>query len=317
MIIECDKCHARFKIADSKVKPQGVRVRCKRCQNIFVVRRPEEEAKETVEDLGIEELVREETREGPESTEGPLQGGEEDLVWPGTEAEAGVSEEEKGSSEEEFHFPSHPSEEAGARETEGVGGKEEAQWTEEESKKEREEPVEEREGISSWSMPSPRKRVALVGLLILLLVVLGLVTAARMGMLNRWLPGPTGEEVKEAPSVNRELLGQLKGYYVLNGKEGVIFVVEGTVTNPKDVEFSLRRVRVTILDKNGRPFQERLILLGKVIPREELSRLSRAEIEERLRRGTRTLGPRSSLPFMTVFYRVPTDLSEFVVEVEE
>ncbi len=39
MIIQCDRCNTRFRIADEKVTDRGVRVRCTRCENTFVVRR--------------------------------------------------------------------------------------------------------------------------------------------------------------------------------------------------------------------------------------------------------------------------------------
>ncbi len=37
MIIQCDKCQTKFKLDDSKVTPQGVKVKCKKCANIFMV----------------------------------------------------------------------------------------------------------------------------------------------------------------------------------------------------------------------------------------------------------------------------------------
>ncbi|MDF1563699.1 MAG: zinc-ribbon domain-containing protein, partial [Deltaproteobacteria bacterium] len=43
MIIQCDKCKARFKLADDKISPKGVRVRCTKCEHTFVVRRAIEE----------------------------------------------------------------------------------------------------------------------------------------------------------------------------------------------------------------------------------------------------------------------------------
>jgi predicted Zn finger-like uncharacterized protein len=44
MIVQCNACQAKFKIADEKVTPKGVKVRCTRCKNMFVVRKPEAEA---------------------------------------------------------------------------------------------------------------------------------------------------------------------------------------------------------------------------------------------------------------------------------
>ncbi len=43
MIVQCDACNAKFKLDDSKVKPTGVKVRCTKCQNVFVVTPPPEE----------------------------------------------------------------------------------------------------------------------------------------------------------------------------------------------------------------------------------------------------------------------------------
>jgi len=37
MIIQCGKCKTRFKLADEKMKPQGVKVRCTHCDEVFAV----------------------------------------------------------------------------------------------------------------------------------------------------------------------------------------------------------------------------------------------------------------------------------------
>ncbi|MBT0662811.1 zinc-ribbon domain-containing protein [Geobacter pelophilus] len=39
MIIQCELCSTRFKLDDTKVKDEGVRVRCSKCRHIFVVRK--------------------------------------------------------------------------------------------------------------------------------------------------------------------------------------------------------------------------------------------------------------------------------------
>ena len=46
MIVQCDQCNAKFRLDDSKVKEGGVKVRCSKCKNIFIVRSetPAEEA---------------------------------------------------------------------------------------------------------------------------------------------------------------------------------------------------------------------------------------------------------------------------------
>ncbi len=38
MIIQCEQCATRFKVADDKVSAQGIRVRCSKCQHVFTAR---------------------------------------------------------------------------------------------------------------------------------------------------------------------------------------------------------------------------------------------------------------------------------------
>jgi predicted Zn finger-like uncharacterized protein len=39
MIIQCDQCNTKFRLDDSKVPDKGVKVRCAKCKNIFMVRK--------------------------------------------------------------------------------------------------------------------------------------------------------------------------------------------------------------------------------------------------------------------------------------
>jgi predicted Zn finger-like uncharacterized protein len=43
MVIQCTQCDTRFKIADEKLKPGGIKVRCSKCRHIFTVMPPEPE----------------------------------------------------------------------------------------------------------------------------------------------------------------------------------------------------------------------------------------------------------------------------------
>ncbi|MCX7769658.1 MAG: zinc-ribbon domain-containing protein [Proteobacteria bacterium] len=46
MIIQCDECKAKFKLDDSKLKPEGVKVKCKKCSHVFFVYPEREPVKE-------------------------------------------------------------------------------------------------------------------------------------------------------------------------------------------------------------------------------------------------------------------------------
>jgi len=37
VVIECSNCHARFKLADDKIKESGTKVRCTKCREVFTV----------------------------------------------------------------------------------------------------------------------------------------------------------------------------------------------------------------------------------------------------------------------------------------
>jgi len=40
MIVNCEKCDTKFKLDDSKVTEKGIKVRCSKCQAVFLVKRP-------------------------------------------------------------------------------------------------------------------------------------------------------------------------------------------------------------------------------------------------------------------------------------
>lgn len=43
MIVKCENCQAKFKLADDKIGPKGAKLKCKKCGNVFVVRPPSKE----------------------------------------------------------------------------------------------------------------------------------------------------------------------------------------------------------------------------------------------------------------------------------
>ena len=47
MIVQCDACSTKFRLDDSKVTAKGVKVRCTKCQNVFVVMPPSPPQEET------------------------------------------------------------------------------------------------------------------------------------------------------------------------------------------------------------------------------------------------------------------------------
>lgn len=52
MIVQCQACQTRFRLADEKIKPGGTKVRCSKCKEIFTVAPPEPEPAEETVDFG-------------------------------------------------------------------------------------------------------------------------------------------------------------------------------------------------------------------------------------------------------------------------
>lgn len=52
MIVQCEACQTRFRLADEKVKPGGIRVRCSKCKEVFTVTPPKPEPVEEAVDFG-------------------------------------------------------------------------------------------------------------------------------------------------------------------------------------------------------------------------------------------------------------------------
>lgn len=47
MVIQCSECQTRFKLADDKMKPGGIKVRCAKCKHVFSVSSPQPEVETT------------------------------------------------------------------------------------------------------------------------------------------------------------------------------------------------------------------------------------------------------------------------------
>ena len=118
MIITCEECQARFRLADEKLKPGGTKVRCSKCQHVFTVMPPEPAPAEESVDFGafnMEPVAEEETapaapapppEPAPAAPPEPAPvaaGGEMDLDFSGLEQSLGPG---GGDSEfaEEFSF---------------------------------------------------------------------------------------------------------------------------------------------------------------------------------------------------------------------
>lgn len=120
MIIQCEECQTRFRLADDKIKPDGTKVRCSKCRHVFTVMPPEpepepEQSPEPV-DFGAFNMEKVTEEEPPASTEEPAAARpspepatesdtpSDELDFTGLEQEMEAREDASGELAEDFSF---------------------------------------------------------------------------------------------------------------------------------------------------------------------------------------------------------------------
>lgn len=115
MIIQCEQCQTRFRLADEKLKPTGTKVRCSKCKYVFTVMPPEPEPPEE-EAVDFDAMNMEAVGEPPPSEPAGPRG--EETSARDTAAETGTDQTE---SDPDFSEPQNeqtaPASSAGAGET--------------------------------------------------------------------------------------------------------------------------------------------------------------------------------------------------------
>ena len=82
MIVQCQACQTRFRLANEKIKPGGTKVRCSKCKEIFTVTLPEPEPAEESVDFGsfnMEPVAEETPDETTASAGNPEEGSSEPM----------------------------------------------------------------------------------------------------------------------------------------------------------------------------------------------------------------------------------------------
>ncbi len=91
----CDSCGAQYMIADEKVGKAGVKVRCKKCSHVIVVKRPIEEDDEQATVVMSNPLAGMETAEAPAFTDDSADleiGAAFDSIFEGEEPAGGATD---------------------------------------------------------------------------------------------------------------------------------------------------------------------------------------------------------------------------------
>jgi len=344
MIIECEKCHAKFNLDENLLKETGSKVRCSRCKHVFTAFPPERELQieeapaeelEETEELAAEEIFKQEDLLSDlEKTF--AQEVEEEVEISKEEEEVEISEEKEEieaiSFDELSQLDSGPIKRAEAERLDTHEAMDRAAKVEQEitaqKEVEREEEVEEQE---EPARPRPiirktgRSRLWITILLIVLIIIGA--GAALMVFKPGFLPEsfplfkrPLSKDQAFDMGNKRLSFKDLNGSFVNSKKAGKLFVVKGLVTNMYPDKRSFIRIRSNILDSKGKAVKSKIVYAGNPISDKELLSLSMEEVDNWLRdkfgknKMNTNIPPNSSIPLMIVFGNLPQDLSEFEVE---
>ncbi len=306
MIVTCASCLTKFRLDDSKISEKGAKVRCSKCYHVFYVTLPPE-SKEAVTE-SFESFAKYHT----ELIE-PDQKGVKIPSQPKGEKNERMSEEEQKSL-----FSEMGSIEKGKREIS------------------KETPGEER-GEATLSRPKrmvgkERRGPSLVFVILVILVLF------LFGFFYLWTESGTSGSTSSLLEYPLQKVTSLWQKIVGSEKEGLIFrdlsgyeekieevplfVIEGKVNNQSKVAKKHIKVRVAIFDEKKVKMGEKETVCGRMVSREELSKLPvtffKGEMTIRPKTDKEMITPPGKTsPFMVVFKNLSTPPKEFQVEILE
>jgi predicted Zn finger-like uncharacterized protein len=339
MIVECKKCHAKFRLDDKLLKQTGSKVRCSICNHTFMVFLPKV-AKEVSEGQEVgprEEAPEEELASGFDKT--LVAESIEEVGKAPSKATSEFDQTLVGTGPDEDEIEPVSFEDISQIDSGIIRGKEpdiekamkRATKVEDEIiDKEEREKGEKVTKAEEPVLPKPkikkrRKPRLLFIVLILLFLLIGAASALVFFMPEMipesvpFLKRPSKEQTLDMG--NRRLsFSNLEGSFFDSSTAGPLFVVTGSVTNNYPDHRHFIMVRSNILDSKGKVVRSKIVYAGNPISNNDLQTLTMEEINKRLmnRMGrdniNMNIAPKASIPFMIVFDNLPGDMSEFMVE---
>jgi len=337
MVIECERCHTKFRLDENLLKGTGSKVRCSICQHKFILFPPKT-------GLQVEEGAgegREEPGAVPSDIDKTLVG--EPIEKPEAIDETFIKEIEKELAQEEevepISFEDFAELDSGiikgkahakdidramhraARVEEEVRAKEELEREGRGRVREAEEAYKPRPIIKKGRMS--RLWITILGVVLLLAGIASVLIVFKPGFLPVSFPlGKKPISKEQAFDIGNRRLSfkDLDGSFVDSEKAGKLFMVKGFVTNNYPDRRSFIRIRSNILDSKGTVVKSKMVFAGNPISEKEVRSLSMEDIDNRLRdkfgkdKMNINVHPNDSIPFTIVFTELPEDMSEFTVE---
>jgi len=356
MIVQCEVCQAKYNLEDSKITPEGVKVRCAKCKNIFTVTPttatpptppspptpppPKPAGDDFLEDFESFEKFHKDLMDTPGPETGPPMD-EERLVereivdkMPGDTGEVSPPEDLGMAEFPTEEWPGPSLDEQG--QTESMEG-------------EMDTPTFDMSGLEDqdyFERPTvtPKKRktswtFVLIG--ILLIVALGGFYLWSEHGMKLSLPGNIPSLLKSIPerlkfvpeklqSVWENIRGIERGSLSFSDLEGYkdtigeipVFVITGKVLNNTNKTKKHVRIRAILLNDKNKLLDEKQTLCGSYFTNEDLKKLPprfiRGDFKIRPPAPNQMrVDPQMTVPFIVIFPKMSPDAQEFEVEIIE
>lgn len=288
MVINCEKCGAKFNLDENLLNKNGSKVRCSVCKHIFIVTPPEPE--EEPIDPSLEETV--------------------DLDSPPVFKESDEMDMDIDKADDVFDkaFEDALNEDIRNEEV----------YTEEEDSEDLETELEK--------LKIKNKRPGLILILIIAVFILLLGAFSVYLFAPGLLPGgssgvkPPEQEVTPDPGNRRLEIEVLGDSFFPSNKIGQLYIIKGKVFNNYPQSRSHILIKATIEDEKRNPIDRKLAYAGNIFTENELKDITIEDIEKKLKNksGEKNsnidVASQDSVPFMIVFYNLPDSISEYVVE---
>ncbi len=300
MIITCPECRTRFRLADERVGPAGLRVRCAVCRTVFTAAQPHPgpvaDLPETAEEAGI----------GAPAAADWL--AEEEPTTAGPPPEI-LAIDEPAESDQAAELAVTPAETVGAEAVEAA------------------EAVEESvPSLSAGALlpPLAEKRSRPWGAILLLLLIAALAAFAALTADSRalWtrLRGVLGAVATSPADTVQIGLEGVGSSYLQHPEAGQLLIIRGSAANRSGETRSSLAVKGVLLDGDGKAIQQQSVYCGNPLSDSELLAMSFVQIEEAMSNqfgaglGNLNIPPGGTLPFTIVFRNIPATMANISVE---
>jgi predicted Zn finger-like uncharacterized protein len=325
MIIECERCGAKFNLDEGLLRDEGTKLRCSQCKHVFKAY-PAEKSPEEPELMEIEGFEPEATVETPPGSglEMEEQGGpiymdlneafaeepeasplKEALQRPGRERER-----EKAGLEKGLERVSRPAQVGKGKAKEAI-------------------PAKPQKAARPPAIKKHGRSAVLPVILIVILLLLG-GGAAVYFFAPRYIPESLVQYLPflkvadkpdpKDPGVRRLSFRAITGNFAQSSSAGQLFIIKGMVVNNYSGSRSSILIKGSILDDKGKVVKTKLAYAGNTFTDNEIKELTVERISQAMRNKpgkgnmNTNIKPQVAVPFMVIFEELPENLSEFTVE---